>query len=83
METEPLFNVNTRVKIDRENGFYWVVGFGGDDSVTLWGGDADPGGYRSYRSIPPTKLKEDTRKLQGKCFPSFTRTQEENDEDGI
>lgn len=69
MESE--FKVKDRVKIDSENGFYWVHGYSADGSLTLWGGDADPNGYRCYRNIKPERLKADVRKISKKAIPSF------------
>ena len=32
-----------------------------DGSVTLYGGDVDPGGYRQFRSIMPDRLQPEAR----------------------
>jgi hypothetical protein len=75
--TETTFNIKDRVKITGENGFYWVYGNSQDGSVTLWGGDKDPNGYRSFRSVKPERLTLDTRTLNKKAFPSFVFEQNE------
>lgn len=66
-----IFQFKDRVKIDGENGFYWVFGRSTDGSLTLWGGDADPNGYRCYRNAFVHQVKADTRKLSKKAFPIF------------
>lgn len=69
--TERPFELYEQVKIEGENGYYWVVGYGQDGSVSLWGGSKDPNGYRQNRAVMPEDLKVDTRNIQRKSVPGF------------
>lgn len=71
LDTTTEFQIHDRVKVDGENGYYWVIGFGKDGSVSLWGGSKDPNGYRQNRAVMPEYLKIDERKLQRKAQPGF------------
>lgn len=71
------YKIKDRVKIKAESGYYWVHGYSADGSLTLWGGDADPNGYRCYRNIMPEDVKPDTRSINKKSIPSFVWNDDE------
>jgi hypothetical protein len=70
-EERPMYEDGDRVKIDGENGFYWVRGYSTDGSLKLWGGDQNPNGYRQNRAVMPDKVKPDERPLAKKAYPEF------------
>lgn len=66
------FDLGDRVKIEGENGYYWVIGRGRDGSYSLWGGDKNPNGYRFNRAIMGDRLSADSRTLQRKNHPDLS-----------
>jgi hypothetical protein len=52
------------VRITGDRGSYVVMSsaLAPDGSVTLYGGDVDPNGHRSYRSVMPNRIVPEDRK---------------------
>jgi hypothetical protein len=61
--TDSPFKRGTFVRIVGESGQFTVMSnhLAEDGSVSLYGGDVDPGGRRGSRAIMPSKLKEEDR----------------------
>ena len=55
---------DTQVRIVGDRGTYKVMSteLNADGSVTLFGGDMDPGGRQSFRAVMPERLVSDKRK---------------------
>jgi hypothetical protein len=50
--------------LEGDRGTYALMSLtpGADGSLTLYGGDVDPGGHRCYRSVMPERLQLEDRK---------------------
>lgn len=66
--------LKSQVKINGENGYYWIQGVirnddGSIDHYELWGGSKDPNGRRRNRAVKPEMVKPDKRKIDAALRP--------------
>jgi hypothetical protein len=55
----------TEIIVSGVRGIYWFRSYRSEcDSVTVWGGDKNPNGHRSFQSFPSTRCRPIVRRAQ-------------------